>query len=185
MEKRHVICKAIGNSLLWAGRAGSSRKQNTDWTRDGIASNADALSFLKASSRFPSIQNAWPSPKNVWRGGYRRLSTFESRQCLLKQRTKGKRDVVCWIKDIGYLLSWDDCIYIFFLYICLLDTITVESANIIPKEKHLTTGCFMGKCQWNPYLLNLPHTHIPYCRKIAYRLCPIEETMLTIIFIRI
>ena len=81
LEKRHVICEAIGSSLLWAGRKESSRKQI-------LNELADVLSFLKASSRVPSIRNARPSPKNVCRGGYQQLST------------------------LSYLLSSDNCIFV-------------------------------------------------------------------------
>ena len=159
MEKRHVICEAIGNSLLWAGRAGSSRKQNTDWTRDSIASNADALSFLKASSRFPSIQNARPSPKNVCRGGYRRLSTFESRQCLLKQRTKGKRDVVCWIKDIGYLLS-GMTVYIYFSLYLFAGYNNRRKCEHYPERETLNNGLYYGKMSVKPISSEpTPHAH--------------------------
>lgn len=87
LEKRSVICEAIANLLLWAGRAGSSRKQILN-ARDVIASNADVLSFLKASSPVPSIRNERPSPKNVCRGGYQQLST------------------------LSYLLSSDNCIFV-------------------------------------------------------------------------
>ena len=93
LEKRSVICEAIANLLLWAGRAGSSRKQILN-ARDVIASNADVLSFLKAWSPVPSIRNARPSPKNVWGGGYQQLST------------------------LSYLLLSDNCI---FVSLCLFD----------------------------------------------------------------
>ena len=71
--------------MNWKSR--KLKKTNTEWTRDGIASNADVLSFLKASSRVPSIRNARPSRKNVCRGGYQQLST------------------------LSYLLSSDNCIF--------------------------------------------------------------------------